>query len=98
MDINKFLSALIQMLILLPGAVSCYLTVQNRMWYSKLKTAAICMAVILPFSVISAVLHTILSVDVNAVLLPSLVLFFFMFRRTVNLDFSCTLAIYVGVC
>lgn len=98
MDMSKFLSALIQMLILLPGTASCYLTVQNRMRYSKLKTAAMCMAVILPFSVISAVLHTMLSVNVNAVLLPSLVLFFFLFRRTVNLDFSCTLAIYVGVC
>lgn len=98
MDMSKFLSALIQMLILLPGAASCYLTVKNRMRYSKLKTSAMCMTVILPFSVISAVLHTMLSVDVNVILLPSLLLFFFLFRRTVNLDFSCTLAIYVGVC
>ncbi len=98
MEISKFLSALIQMLILLPGAASCYLTVQNRMRYSKLKTAAMCMAVMLPFSVISAILHVMLFVDVNAVLLPSLILFFFLFRRTVNLDFSCNLAIYVGVC
>ncbi|MCM1227220.1 MAG: ATP-binding protein [Clostridium sp.] len=98
MDINKFLSAFIQMLVLLPGAASCYLTVINRMRYSKLKTAAMCMAVILPFSVISAVLHAMLSLDVNVILLPSLALFFFLFRRTINLDFSCTLAIYVGVC
>ncbi|MCM1316178.1 MAG: GHKL domain-containing protein [Muribaculaceae bacterium] len=98
MDMSRFLSALIQMLILLPGAASCYLTIQNRMRYSKLKTFAMCMAVILPFSVISAVLHTMLSVDLNAVLLPSLVMFFFLFRRTINLNFSCTLAIYMGVC
>lgn len=98
MDMNKFLSALLQFLILLPGAVSCYLPAKNRMKYSPAKTAVLCLAVILPYSVAATSLCTLFSVGVNLLLLPSLVLFFFIYRRTVDLALSCTLAIYVGVC
>lgn len=98
MDMDKFLSALPQFLILLTGAASCYLSVTIRMKYSPAKTAALCMAVFLPYSVAAASLHALLSIDVNAILLPSLVPFFFLYRRTVDLDLSCTLAVYVGVC
>lgn len=98
MDINKFLSALLQFLILLPGAVSCYLPAKNRMKYSPAKTAALCLAVILPYSAAAALLCTLFSVNASLLLLTSLVLFFFLYRRTVDLALSCTLAIYVGVC
>lgn len=98
MDMNKFLSALPQLLMLLTGAASCYLSVTKRMKYSPAKTAALCMAVFLPYSAAAVSLHALLSVDINAILLPSLVPFFFLYRRTVDLDLSCTLAIYVGVC
>ncbi len=98
MDINKFLSALLQFLILLPGAVSCYLPAKNRMKYSPTKTAALCLAVILPYSAAAALLCTLFSVNPSLLLLTSLVLFFFLYRRTVDLELSCTLAIYVGVC
>lgn len=98
MDINKFLSALLQFLILLPGAVSCYLPAKNRMKYSPAKTAALCLAVILPYSAAAALLCTLFSVNASLLLLTSLVLFFFLYRRTVDLELSCTLAIYVGVC
>ena len=36
--------------------------------------------------------------DVHAILLASLPLFFFLYHRTVDLNLSCSLAIYVGVC
>ena len=36
--------------------------------------------------------------DLNRILFPSLVLFFFLYRRTVDLDLPRALAIYVGVC
>ena len=62
MDMNKFLSALLQFLILLPGAVSCYLPAKNRMKYSPAKTAVLCLAVILPYSVAAASLCTLFSV------------------------------------
>ncbi len=98
MDMDKFVLALLQFLILLPGAASCYLPARNRMKFSGAKTAALCMTVILPYSVAAALLCVLFSMDVNIILLPSLVIFFFLYRLTVDLDFSCALAIYVGVC
>lgn len=98
MNMDKFLSILPQFLILLPSAASCYLPAKNRMKYSLTKTIILCMAVLLPYSVASASICTLFSIVVDVILIPSLVLFFFLYRSTVDLDLSCSLAIYVGVC
>lgn len=98
MDINNWLSELPQFLILIPGAASCYLPVKNQMRFSPAKTAVMCAAVLLPYSAVLALLHMLFSINVNLMLLPSLVLFFFLFRCTVDLDLSRALAVYVGVC
>lgn len=98
MDIKRWLSALPQFLVLLPSATSCYYAMKNQMKYSKLKTAALCMAVLLPYSFLCACLCTVLRMDVNILLLPSLILFFFLYRRTVTASLPKCLAVYVGVC
>ena len=98
MGIEKFLLNLPQFLILLPGAASLYLPAKDQMKFSPAKTAVLCLAVILPYAVTAALLCLCLSMDVHAILLASLPLFFFLYRRTVDLDLSCSLAIYVGVC
>lgn len=98
MNTGKFLSALVQFFILLPGAASCYLPAKNRMKLSIAKTVLLCIVLLLPYSFAAALLCTLFSINVNTILLPSLILFFFSYRHTVELDFSCTLAIYVGVC
>ncbi len=98
MDTYKFLSVLLQFCILLPGAASCYLPAKNRMKYSLTKTAALCIAVILPCSIAAAWLCALFPINGNTILLPFLVLFFFLYRHTVYLDLSCCLAVYVGVC
>ena len=98
MNMDKFLLILPQFLILLPGAASCYLPAKNRMNYSLTKTSVLCMAALLPYSIATAFLCTFFSIGVNTILPASLVLFFFLYRRTVDLDLSCSLAIYVGVC
>lgn len=98
MDIDKFLLVLPQFLILLPGAASCYLPAKNQMKYSLTKTATLCITVLLPYSIAAASLCTLFSININVILLPSLVLFFFFYRRTIDLNLSCSLAIYVGVC
>lgn len=98
MDIDKFLRILPQFLILLPGAASCYLSVKNRTKYSPAKTAVLCAVVILLYSVIAASLCALFSIKVSIILLPSLVVFFFLYRRTVDLNLACSLAVYVGVC
>lgn len=98
MKVSRFLSTLPQLLVLLPSAASCYFAVNNRMRYTPLRTAALCLAVLLPYSFICAYLSALLHLDVNTIFLPSLVLFFFLYRHTVMVDLSRCLAIYVGVC
>lgn len=98
MDMNKLLSGLTQLLILLPGAASCYLAAKDRMRFSYAKTTALCAAVLIPYSVAAASVHALFSVDINTMLLPSLILFFFLYRRTVDIDLPRSLAIYIGVC
>jgi len=98
MNINKWLSTLPQFLILLPAAASCYLCLKNRLKYTPAKTAVLCLAVLVPYSLITAALCAMLQIDMNFILLPSLVLFFFLYRRTVTIGLSQALAIYIGVC
>lgn len=94
----KWLSILLQLLVLIPSTASCYLSAKNQMKYSPGKTAALCTALLLPYSLVFAALHVLLHIDIYAMLLPSLVVFFFLYRRTVNLDFPRALAIYTGIC
>lgn len=98
MDMQKWLSALPQYLVLLPSAASCYYTMKNQMRYTKLKTAALCMAVLIPYSFLCSFLCAVLRMDANILLLPSLILFFFLYRRTVTASLPKCLAVYVGVC
>lgn len=98
MDIQKMLPALPQFLILLPTVISCYLTVRNQLKYTVFMTAVLCTAVLVPYSILCAWLHAALQIDVNIILLPSLILFFFLYRCTVTIDLSRCLAVYVGVC
>lgn len=98
MDMNRWLSALPQFLILLPFAASCYYTMKNQMRHTPFKTAALCTAVLLPYAFLCSFLCAMLRVDANVILLPSLILFFFLYRRTVTASLSKCLAVYVGVC
>lgn len=79
MDMHRLLSALLQLLVLIPGAVSCYLPVKKQMKYTPAKTAALCTAVILPYSLATAFLHAAFSISMEALFFPALVL-----------SFSCT--------
>ncbi len=98
MDFQKWLTALPRLLVLIPSAASCYYTVKNQMKYSVRKTAALCAAVLIPYSFLGAGLSVALSVQINTIVILSLILFFFLYRRTVTADFPKCLAIYVGVC
>lgn len=98
MDLYKWLSVLPQFLILLPGAASCYLPAQNQLKYPPGKTALLCLSVLTPYSLAASAVCALLQIDTNLVLLPSLFAFFFLYRRTVDMDLSRCLAIFVGVC
>ncbi len=98
MDMDRWLSALPHFLVLLPSAASCYYTMKNQTKYTLLKTAMLCTAVLLPYAFLCSALSALLQIDVNIILLPSLILFFLPYRCTVTADLPKCLAIYVGVC
>lgn len=98
MDTTRFISILPRFLILIPAALSCYFAVHNQMKFTPLKTAALCLAVLFPYSFLGAWSAALLHLDVNIILLPSLVPFFFLYRLTVLTDLPRCLAIYIGVC
>lgn len=95
---NRSLSALLQMLVLIPSAASCYLPSFGKMKFSRPKTAAICACAIIPFSAAAVLIGSAYDLDLNGILLPALAIFFFVYRFTVTLDVPRCLAIYVGVC
>lgn len=98
MNRYEYLPALLQLLILLPAAASCFLSAKKQMKYTPAKTAALCLAVLLPCCLAAAAIHTLLHLSVNLLLLPLLVFLFFLYRRAMDLDLPRALAIYFGVC
>ncbi len=95
---KEWLSMLLQFLILIPGALSCYLPLKNRMRFSEGKTLALCCSAAVLFSFAAASAVTVWNIEPNAIGIPILVISFFLYRRTVRLDLPHSLAIYVGVC
>ena len=95
---KEWLSTLLQFLILVPGALSCYLPVKNLMRFSERKTLALCCSGAVLFSLAAASAVTAWDMEPNTVGIPVLVVSFFLYRRTVRLDLPRSLAIYVGVC
>lgn len=95
---TRWLSALLHFLVLLPSAASCYYTMKNQMKYTLRRTATLCMAVLLPYAFLCSALCALLRIDVNIILLPSLLLLFFPYRCTVTASLPKCLAVYVGVC
>ena len=98
MDKFTWLSAIVQFFIIFPSALSCYFPVKNHMKYTIKKTAVICMAVLVPYSFIGASVCTVFKADVNFVLIPSLIIFFFLYYLTIKTDIPKALAVFIGVC
>lgn len=98
LDKFTWLSALAQFFIIFPAAFSCYFPVKNQMKYTIKRTAIICIAVLVPYSLIGASVCTIIKTDVNFILMPSLIVFFFLYRLTIKTSIIKALAVFTGVC
>ncbi len=94
----EWFGILLQFLILVPGALSCYLPVKNRMRFSAGKTIALCCTAAVLFSVMGASISAVWDISPTAVGIPILVISFFLYRLTIKLDLPRALAIYAGVC
>ena len=68
------------------------------MKYTWIKTAALCLVVLVPFILIASWFQSYLQIESNYFLLPALVLFFPLYRKTLKTDLPQALAVYVGVC
>lgn len=97
-DLYTYLSLLPQFFILLPSALLCYLPMKNRLKFSCRKTVLLCLVIFIPYAAIAAGLCFITGLDMNIILFPSLVLFFFFYKHSVHASFSCALSIFMGVC
>lgn len=95
---EEWLSALIQLLVLIPSVLSCYLPAKNQMKFSMQKTAVLCCTAVMSFALVGASAIMAFNLETNTVLLPAIFAFFFLFQITVKLELHKTLAIYVGVC
>ncbi len=95
---NEWLSFFVELLVLIPSAISCYLPTKNQMKFSMAKTILLCCAVIIPLAFAAASVAVVFSADINLVMLPAMTAFFFLYRFTVRFDLSRSLAVYIGVC
>lgn len=96
--ITAYLTLLPQFLILLPAAALCYLPMKNRLRFSWKKTVSLCLLIFLPYAAIAVAACLIWQLDMNYVLLPSLVLFFIFYHYSVRVELPCALSVFVGVC
>ncbi len=97
-NVLDWLSEMPQFFILIPTVLSCYYPVKNHMRYSLPKTAALCACVIIPFAVLGSLATSALKIDANIILVPFIIISFFLYRLTLTADFPRALAVYVGVC
>jgi len=98
LNLYHYLTLLPQFFILLPSALLCYLPMRQRLKFSCLKTILLCLAIFIPYSAIAAGLCLVTGLDMNIILLPSLVLFFFFYKHSIQAEISCTLSVFLGVC
>lgn len=98
MDKFIWLSVFAQFIIIFPSAISCYFPVKNQMKYTIKKTAIICIAVLVPYSLIGASVCAVLKINANYIIMPSLIVFFFLYYLTIKTNILKALAVYVGVC
>ena len=96
MDMRTFLEEISQYLIIIPSAVMCYLPMHKKLRYPAWKTAAaelLMLAVMMP---IMALVRIKTGIGINAVLMPALIICFFVYRRTVTAGFMQSLAVYIA--
>lgn len=98
MELQTWLPKMTEFLNLLPAAVFCYLPMKNQLKYSRLFTFLLCMGLFVFYIPFSSWLALYLDVDANYVFLPSLIIFFFLYKTTVKTDLSRTLSVYLNAC
>lgn len=95
---KTMLSAIPEYLVLIPGAVLCYLPMKNQLKLNPLKIGALFTAVLVPCVFFFAWLTSFLQMETNVVMVPLLVLCFYAYYRTLKTDLSRSFTVFVSVC
>lgn len=98
MDLHKWLLMMIQFFVLFPAAAFCYLPMKNQLKYTRGRLFFICAVLFILYTPAASWFAMYLNLDVNVVLLPSLVIFFFLYYKTVKTDLARTLAVFLNAC
>ncbi len=98
MNLCIWLTKAMQFFVLLPAAVFCYLPMKNQLKYSSRKLLLLDAVVFLLYTPAASWLVYYFNLEVNTVLLPSLVLFFILYYKTVKTDLARTLTVYLSAC
>lgn len=96
--LHTLLMEMIQFSILLPAAAFCYLPMKNQIKYTRLHLLLLCMGIFTLYIPAASWLALYLNTEINTILLPSLVCFFFLYWKTVKTDLSRTLAVFLNAC
>lgn len=98
MTLSSWLLNIIEFLNLIPGALFCYLPMKNQMKFSWGRVLLLCSGLWVLYAPAGAWVTMYLDIDTNRILMPSFVLFFFLFRKTVKTDLPRTLSVFINAC
>ena len=95
---NQYLPTLLSFLIILPAAAMCLLPMRHQLRY-PLRRIILFGVLLLAVSVPpGAWLVCRFSLDMNVVLFPLLIIFYFFYHRSLRVPFCKSLAVYAAVC
>lgn len=98
MTLYTWLQEMVQFMIVIPAVFFCYLPMKNQMKYTRGRIFLLCTIMLTLYIPAATVLALFLNVEINVILLPSLIVFFLLFYKTVKTDFARTLAVFVNAC
>ena len=96
--IREYLVELFCYCVCIPAALLCYLPMQNQLRYSRKKTL-LGMGLILCVGIpLLTLIDVAFSAKYNVLLTPALILFFFVYQKTLKAPFCQSLAVMVLIC
>lgn len=93
-----YLTYLPQFLVLLPAAALCYFPMRNRLCCSMRRIVVLCLSVSLPYAALASLACLLWDVDSNLIFIPSLLVFFLVYRRSIRVPLPCALSVFMGAC
>lgn len=98
MNLFAWLLEMIPFTTLFPAALFCYLPMKNQMKFTWVHTFFLCMGILILYIPSAAWLALFLNLDLNFILLPSLIPFFLLYFKTVNTDLARALTVFLDAC